>query len=466
VTAPVKLTRRDFHGLTPDTSVSVNTVAAHFAKLAAVPNLRKAASGVPSLLNGLPNPAGPGVPGKRIWFQDPPGMTWLPELGKFLPDTWCDESLISAKAVKSDDEPVPEHLWTNRTTLVIPSATNSKGFQLLALIWQRKYMYKQLRQYLKLRHGADWPTCLAHIRRRTAQVAIRATNPPPHKRCRGGSPQHPPSLYVEGPVEEARPLLSQQDLALHLDADAGSQVLNRCFGGEWWDWSAGSSLAFWRWNGSEQETDARDGMRMFVRGELPKDTTPQRVPKPEDIERMIKKLDKVLSRGYISPGLVVSLTSYFAVAKGDTDIRLVYDGTSSGLNAALWAPSFWMPTSESAVRVISFYSYLFDSDIGECFLNFPNDKRVRKYCGVDLTPFRGLLTSRPRFISGLLCESWTRDLMGCKSSPYNSVRYLYLADEFCRGDRKALKNPMRWDFVRLNLPGSKSFDARLPHVFK
>jgi hypothetical protein len=216
-------------------------------------------------------------------------------------------------------------------------------------------------------------------------------------------------------VEEARPLLSQRGLALHLDADAGSQVLNRCFGGEWWDWSAGSSLAFWRWNGSEQEMDARDGMRMFVRGELPKNTTPQRVPKPEDIERMIKKLDKVLPRGYISPGLVVSLTSYFAVAKGDTDIHLVYNGTSSGLNAALWAPSFWMPTSKSAVRVISFYSYLFDSDIGECLLNFPNDKRVRKYCGIDLPPFLGLLTSRPRFISGLLWESWTRGFMGCKS---------------------------------------------------
>jgi hypothetical protein len=269
-----------------------------------------------------------------------------------------------------------------------------------------------------------------------------------------------------GPPEEPRPVFSQRDLALHMDADAGCQVLNRCFGSEWWDWSAGSSLAFWRWNGEEQMSDARDGMRMFVKGELPKNTKAQRTPKPEDLKRMIKKLDKVLERGYISPGLVVSLTSYFAVPKGDQDIRLVYDGTSSGLNAALWAPSFWMPTSESAVRVISFYSYLFDSDIGECFLNFPNDKKLRKYCGVDLTPFVGLLESRPHFLTGLLWEFWTRGFMGCKSSPYNSVRYLYLADEFCRGYRKSLKNPMRWDHVRLNLPGSNTFDPRLPRVFK
>jgi hypothetical protein len=161
---------------------------------------------------------------------------------------------------------------------------------------------------------------------------------------------------------------------------------------------------------------------MFVKGELPKNTKPQRAPKPEDLKRMIKKLDKVLARGYVSPGLGVSLTSYFAIPKGDLDIRLVYNDTLSGLNAALWAPSFWMPTSESAVRAISFYSYLFDSaDIGECFLNFPNDKRLQKYCGIDLTPFVGVLKSRPKFEEGLLWESWTQGFMGCKSSPYISV---------------------------------------------
>jgi hypothetical protein len=260
------------------------------------------------------------------------------------------------------------------------------------------------------------------------------------------------------PVTDAtRPKISRADLQLHLDADAGCQVMNRCFGGQWWDWSAGSSLAFWRWNGDEQMSDARDGMRMYVKGTLPLNTTPQRVPKLEDLKLMMEKLDKVLSRGYISPGWV---------PKGEFDIRLVYDGTASGLNAALWAPSFWLPISDSAVRVLSFYSYLFDSDIGECFLNFSTDKRIRRYCGVDLTPFAGLLKSRPKFTSGTRWELWDRCFMGCKPSPHNAVCYLYLADEFCRGDRRDPKIPMRWDFVQLNLPGSKAFDPRLPRVFK
>ena len=449
--------------LAPDATLAL--VAERFASLDVSP---LAPNGVPLFLDGIPNPAGPGVPGKRTWFRDPPGMTWLPALGKFLPDSWCDESLISDKAAKDDADPVPEHLWDNRVQLVIPSASKLKGFQTLALLWQRKSMYRQFRKWMFLRHGSDWNDRLGAIRRLTARAAHRAVAPPPRKRSQGGSPQDPPASKPTsfGPKEESRPLLSQLDLAIHLDADAGIQVLNRCFGGEWWDWSGGSSLAFWRWNGEEQVKDARDGMRMFVKGKLPTNTKPQRAPKPEDIEKMVKKLDKVLSRGYISPGLVVSLTSYFAVPKGGLDIRLVYDGTSSGLNEALWAPSFWMPTSESAVRVISFYSYLFDSDIGECFLNFPNDKKLRKYCGVDLSPFKGLLKSRPEFLMGLLWEAWGRGFMGCTSSPYNTVRYIYLADEFCRGNRRLQNNPMPWDYVRLNLPGDKTYDPRLPRVFK
>jgi hypothetical protein len=56
--------------------------------------------------------------------------------------------------------------------------------------------------------------------------------------------------------------------------------------------------------------------------------------------------------------------------------------------------------------------------------------------------------------------------MGCISSPYNTVRYLYLADEFYRGDRRHPKSPMRWVHVCLNLPGDRKFDPRLPRVFK
>jgi hypothetical protein len=57
-----------------------------------------------------------------------------------------------------------------------------------------------------------------------------------------------------------------------------------------------------------------------------------------------KNLAKVRKRKYIAPGYVWSLTNFFSVPKGDQDICMVYNGTSSGLNDSLWVPSFPLPT--------------------------------------------------------------------------------------------------------------------------
>ena len=66
--------------------------------------------------------------------------------------------------------------------------------------------------------------------------------------------------------------------------------------------------------------------------------------------------------------------------KGDLDIRVVYNGTASGLNEALWAPGFYLPNANAAARLLMFYSFTVDADLGEMFLNFPMDKkRSSKY---------------------------------------------------------------------------------------
>ena len=113
-------------------------------------------------------------------------MTWLPALGKFLPDSLCDDSNIADKAVKADDDAVPVHFWNKRIELVIPPATTQRGFHTLALIWQRRYMYRQFRRYLTTRHGTGWDSRLAAVRQQTARVARAIIKPPPRKRVRGG----------------------------------------------------------------------------------------------------------------------------------------------------------------------------------------------------------------------------------------------------------------------------------------
>jgi hypothetical protein len=79
-------------------------------------------------------------------------------------------------------------------------------------------------------------------------------------------------------------------------------VLEHLLWADWWDWSAGSSLAFWRWNGDEQIRDARDGVKMWVKGTLPNDRTPQPTPKKSELALMLEKFEKVLDWGYIPLG--------------------------------------------------------------------------------------------------------------------------------------------------------------------
>jgi hypothetical protein len=49
---------------------------------------------------------------------------------------------------------------------------------------------------------------------------------------------------------------------------------------------------------------------------------------------------------------------------------MAYDGTSSGLNDALWAPWFTLPTVKSYSRVVEPGTFMGDVDLGEMFFNF------------------------------------------------------------------------------------------------
>jgi hypothetical protein len=55
---------------------------------------------------------------------------------------------------------------------------------------------------------------------------------------------------------------------------------------------------------------------------------------------------------------------FFEVNKG-SDICLVYNGTSCGLNNALWAPNFWLPTPSPAAGIrLGYGYYMVDINLG------------------------------------------------------------------------------------------------------
>jgi hypothetical protein len=184
---------------------------------------------------------------------------------------------------------------------------------------------------------------------------------------------------------------------LSWNAEAGSEVIRQnSLASSWWEWNGGSALVFWRWGSLVSMINARDGTKVCVLGELPRLRRSQQAPKPGDMERVGSKLWNVRMKHYICSSLVASLTHYFYVCKDfvsdkEFDIRMIYDGTGCGLNAAVWAPSFWMPTASTALRRVSFYSHCVDDDLGEMFLNFPMDPELRPYAGVDLRTVREVL---------------------------------------------------------------------------
>ena len=95
----------------------------------------------------------------------------------------------------------------------------------------------------------------------------------------------------------------------------------------------------------------------------------------------------VIGKGYIqgpgtSTGTVKSYMSFFHVPKPSPtkpDVRLVYNGSSCGLNDCFWAPNFWMPNAQSEINVLLFNYVGMDIDFGEMFLNFPLPWLAQKY---------------------------------------------------------------------------------------
>jgi hypothetical protein len=79
----------------------------------------------------------------------------------------------------------------------------------------------------------------------------------------------------------------------------------------------------------------REGINLWIREKMiPSWIRPQDPSKdPATICKVVDKLMTARERGYIAMGEVKSLIFFFDVPKGLDDIRMVYDGTKSGLNA-------------------------------------------------------------------------------------------------------------------------------------
>ena len=210
-------------------------------------------------------------------------------------------------------------------------------------------------------------------------------------------------------------------------------------------------------------------MEVFLSGTLPRGRGSKSNLRlsPAAIKLVAGKLDGMMRRTYLEEGFVESKVHFFGVPKGEDDICVVFDGTSSGLNEALWAPNFYLPTSQAASTLLTFSTWMADVNLGEMFHNFPMSDRIRKVSGVDVGPVAAAMLTLLRMSRNGQCFlRWSRLFMGMRPSPYNAVRYFYWGDEFIRGNPNRSDNAMRYNRVILNLPCMENYDPRQPKVMK
>ena len=227
--------------------------------------------------------------------------------------------------------------------------------------------------------------------------------------------------------------------------------LSRCFHATWWAWDHGSRPFFWRWP-KDYQAKIQYGVPVWFKSEVKRWTCKQkRVPSGIVASLIRDKLNNIRTKGYVEKGEICSLMSYFNVPKGKDDIRMVYDGTKSGLNESLWAPWFPLPTVEGLIRSLDAGFSMADNDVGEMFHNFVLHKDLRRFCGLDVSPYFGKGNTRT-------WERWTRLAMGLRNSPYNAVQGMMIAKEVIVGKRTDRKNIFRWETVCTNLPGTQTYE--------
>jgi hypothetical protein len=250
---------------------------------------------------------------------------------------------------------------------------------------------------------------------------------------------------------------------------AGKDCIRRCSLASWWEWDAGSRPLHWRWPLEYQEA-IRDGLPPWFSTAPPTSTIPQRGElDPEICVKVAEKLLKVRNKGYLEEGPVKSLTSFFKVPKGDKDVRVVYNGTKSGLNACLWAPWFRLPTVEQHLRAVDVGTYLSDIDVAEQFHNVIMHQDIRPFAGVDVTAFfpnEFVSYHQDKRTRRTVWLRWNRCGIGFKMSPYNAGQAMLHAEEVVRGDHKDPTNPFCFDCIQLNIPGQADYNPALPWVYK
>ena len=384
-------------------------------------------------------------------------------------DSILEEATVRAReqsSVKSDGAPVPEELWRKYVAKGRPHLV--KKFASVELGRACDLLRRRMLRWWKRRVTASLSRWVSHEHPDSGFGEEGSFVTEDGLRCWKSCSPRPTPLYVwgtSGREDYRRWFVRRATARIQRDLVPGGDAVARAANSTWFEWSDGSRPFHWRWPAFYHKV-IRDGLKVFFRGDKPNYRKPQDDTRDPAVKAKMKsKLASVRDRRYISPGFVRSLTSFFAVKKGDDDIRMVYDATKSGLNESIWVPGFPLPTIESHLRAVEEGTFMCDLDIGEMFLNFNLHTDLQELSGIDVTLYLGA-GGKVEGFQKRIWHVWLRAAMGLKSSPYQAVQGISVAEELLRGDPSDPSNPFRWDRVVMNLPGSRGYSPSKPWVYK
>jgi hypothetical protein len=214
------------------------------------------------------------------------------------------------------------------------------------------------------------------------------------------------------------------------DAKAVFDILWRAAKNDWFEYPLGSRLIFFQFP-ARYCTQAKRGVKVMYTCKGPSARWQQPPLKPDKKTILKKKIIKFVGKKYLVPpvGWIGSLMKYFAIPKGVIDNivqdwRIVFHAGVNKLNDCVWTPLFCLPTVNSLLQITDEKTLMRDQDLGEMFLLFQFHLNMTKFTAVDLGP---LEFSAKECAHCWMC--WSRNLMGFKSLPYNSIRMYLVLEE-------------------------------------
>ncbi|KAL7570489.1 hypothetical protein ACA910_004270 [Epithemia clementina (nom. ined.)] len=144
----------------------------------------------------------------------------------------------------------------------------------------------------------------------------------------------------------------------------------------------------------------------------------------------------------------------------------------SGLNSALFAPWFSLPTVDTTLHSVETTTCSGDNDLREMSLNFWLHPELRKFAGIGFTGLfkeeldQSLPTARQGKKQCILWETWNRCAMGLSPSPYQATQSAQRVKRLALGRCDNSLIVFCWDRVVLNLPGNELYYPASPWIYQ